>query len=269
MGDFFISAEDLSHRQATAEPVRIFDVRRPPAIEPASRFLPGSRWRNHMEALDWAGHLSRQNLIVLNCVHGHNVSQIATALLRQQGYNARALAGGVDGWIEAGLPTIAQSRLSPVDAKPGIWVTPVNPGIDRVACPWLIARFIDPDAMFHFAQSQWVIDVADELGGIAFDTPGAVIGHDGDLCSFDTLLREFDLHDPVLDQLAIIVRGADTDRTDLAPQAAGLASIMQGNSILGKTGRDVLRLGFPVYDALYARLKQPLDAIRGVQPMAE
>jgi rhodanese-related sulfurtransferase len=267
MGDFSISAEDLSHRLATAEPVRIFDVRRPPAIEPGSRFLPGSRWRNHVEALDWANGLSRDNLIVLNCMHGHNISQIATALLREKGYNARALAGGVDGWIEADLPTIGQSRLCPVDATPSTWITRINPKIDRVACPWLISRFIDPDAVFHFAEAEWVIDIADELSGIAFDTPGAVIEHDGDLCSFDTLLREFDLNDPVLAQLATIVRGADTDRNDLAPEAAGLLSIMLGNSIVGKTDHDVMRLGFPVYDALYARLELSGNETHGWQPM--
>lgn len=254
MGDFFISAEDLSHRLVAAEPVRIFDVRRPPAIEPDSKFLPGSRWRNHLAALDWAAGLSRENLIVLNCMHGHNVSQIATALLRENGYNARALAGGVDGWIGAGLPTIGQSSLCPVDANPGTWVTRINPQIDRVACPWLISRFIDPDAVIHFAEAEWVIDIAEELAGIAFDVPGGAIEHDGELCSFDTLLREFDLNDPVLAQLAVVVRGADTNRNDLAPEAAGLASIMLGNSILGKTDHDVMRLGFPVYDALYASL---------------
>ena len=269
MGDFFISAEVLSYRLAIAEPVRIFDVRRPPAIEPASRFLPGSRWRNHVEALDWADGLSRDNLIVLNCMHGHNVSQIATALLREKGYNARALAGGVDGWIEAGLPTIGQSRLCPVAATPSTWVTRINPKIDRVACPWLISRFIDPDAVFHFAEAEWVIDIADELSGVAFDTPGAVIEHDGDLCSFDTLLREFDLNDPILAQLATIVRGADTDRNGLAPEAAGLLSIMLGNSILGKADHDVMRLGVPVYDALYARLKLAGNEIHGWQPMAD
>ncbi len=267
MGDFFISTEDLSHRLATAEPLRIFDVRRPPAIEPGSRFLPGSRWRNHVEALDWAKGLSRDSLIVLNCMHGHNVSQVATALLREKGYNARALAGGVDGWVEAGLPTVGQSRLCPVDARPGTWVTRINPKIDRVACPWLISRFIDPDAVFHFAEAEWVIDIADELSGIAFDTSGAVIEHDGDLCSFDTLLREFDLNDPVLAQLATIVRGADTDRNNLAPEAAGLLSIMLGNSIVGKTDHDVMRLGLPVYDALYARLKLSRNETHGWQPM--
>lgn len=269
MGDFFISAEDLAHRLAKAEPVRIFDVRRPPAIKHGSRFLPGSRWRNHLAALEWAVNLSRENLIVLNCMHGHNVSQIATALLRQQGYNARALAGGVDGWIAAGLPTIGQSRLCRVDAKPGTWVTRSHPRIDRVACPWLISRFIDPDAVIHFAEAEWVIDIAEELAGIAFDTPGAVIEHDGELCSFDTLLREFDLKDPVLDQLAIIVRGADTDRNDLAPEAAGLLSIMLGNAILGTTDHDVMQLGFPVYDALYARLKLSGNESHGWQPKAE
>lgn len=256
MGDFFISAEDLTHRLATAEPVRIFDVRRPAAIEPGSRFLPGSRWRNHLDVHDLAGGMSRDDLIVFNCMHGHNVSQIATALLREKGYNARALAGGVDGWIDAGLPTIGQSSLCPVDGKPSIWVTGIAPGINRVACPWLISRFIDPDAVIHFAEAEWVINIADELGGIAFDTPGAVVENDGKLCSFDTLLREFDLNDPVLEQLAVIVRGAHTGRIDLAPEAAGLLSIMLGNSILSKTGHDVLRLGYPVFDALYARLGQ-------------
>ncbi len=259
MGDFFISAEDLSNHLATAKPVRIFDVRRPPAIEPDSRFLPGSRWRNHVEAIDWADGLSRDNLIVLNCMHGHNVSQIATALLREAGYNARALTGGVDGWIEAGLPTVGQSRMCPVAATPSTWVTHLNPRVDGVACSWLITRIIDPDAVFHFAEAEWIIDIAEELSGVAFDTPGAVIEHDGDLCSFDTLMREFDLNDPVLAQLAAIVHSADTHKHDLAPEAAGLASIMRGNSILGKTDHDVMQLGFPVYDALYARLKLSRD----------
>ena len=123
--------------------------------------------------------------------------------------------------------------------------------------------------MFHFAEAEWVIDIADELSGVAFDTPGAVIEHDGDLCSFDTLLREFDLNDPILAQLATIVRGADTDRNGLAPEAAGLLSIMLGNSILGKADHDVMRLGVPVYDALYARLKLAGNEIHGWQPMTD
>jgi rhodanese-related sulfurtransferase len=268
MGDFFISAKELSYRLSVAEPVRIFDVRRPPAIEKTSRFLPGSRWRNHIEALDWASGMSRDNLIVVNCMHGHNVSQIATARLREQGYNARALAGGVDGWIDEGLPTIGQSKLAPVQADPTIWVTRINPKIDRVACPWLIHRFIDPDAVFHFAEAEWVIEIAKELGGVAFDTPGPAIEHDGELCSFDTLMREFDLNDPALAQLALIVRGADTGRNDLAPEAAGLLAVMLGNSIVGKSDHDIMQRGFPVYDALYARLKLAAGETHGWESMS-
>ncbi len=268
MGDFFISPAELSRRIAMAEPLRIFDVRRPPAIESDSRFLPGSRWRNHMDALDWAASLSRDNLIVLNCMHGHNVSQIATAKLRSAGYNARALAGGVDGWKDNGFPTIGQSKLAPVSSKPTTWVTRINPKVDRVACPWLISRFIDPDAVFHFAEPEWVNEIAQELGGVAFDTPGAPIEHDGDLCSFDTLLREFDLDDPSLQQLAEIVRGADTGRNDLAPEAAGLLAVMLGNSIIGRTDHQTLHHGFPVYDALYARLRLAADEQHGWQPMS-
>lgn len=267
MGEFFISAVELSHRLSIAEPLRILDVRRPPAIQKSSRFLPGSRWRNHMEALDWASGMSRDTLIVLNCMHGHNVSQIATALLREKGYNARALAGGVDGWMDAGMPTIGQSRLAPVQAPPTTWVTRINPRIDRVACPWLIARFIDPDAVFHYAEPEWVIDIAEELGAVAYDTPGAVIEHDGELCSFDTLIREFDLNDPALAKLAVIVRGADTNRHELAPEAAGLLAVMLGNSIVGKTDHEIMRLGFPVYNALYARIKLACDETHGWEPM--
>ncbi len=94
MGDFFISAQELSLRLAKAEPLRVFDVRRPAAIEPQSRFLPGSRWRNHLEVVEWAQSMRRDSLLVVNCMHGHNVSQISAALLREAGYNARALQGG-------------------------------------------------------------------------------------------------------------------------------------------------------------------------------
>ncbi len=267
MGDFFISASELFQRMATAEPLRVFDVRRAAAIEPGSRFLPGSRWRNHLEARDWARDLSPGQLIVLNCMHDHNVSQTATARLREAGYNARALRGGVDGWIAEGLPTVGQSPFCPVAAKPSDWVTRTNPKIDRIACPWLIKRFIDPDASMLFAEPDWVIDIARELGAVSFDTPGADIEHDGDLCSFDTLLREFDLNDPALAKLAVIVRGADTDHNELAPEAAGLLAVMLGNALVGSTDHHVMQLGFPVYDALYARLCLASGERHGWQPM--
>lgn len=267
MGDFFISPQELFQRMTKAEPLRVFDVRRAAAIEPGSRFLPGSRWRNHLEASAWAGELPDGQLIVVNCMHGHNVSQIATAQLREAGYNARVLQGGIDGWIEASLPTVGQSRLSPVAAPSRIWVTRINPKIDRVACPWLIRRFIDPDARTLFAEPDWVVDIANELGAISFDAPGANVEHDGELCSFDTLVREFSFDDPALTRLAAIVRGADTDHNELAPESAGLLAIMLGNSLVGSTDHHVMQLGFPVYDALYARLRLASGERHGWQPM--
>jgi len=200
-------------------------------------------------------------------MHGQNVSQMATAFLREAGYNARALTGGVDGWIEAGFPTVGQGRLFKASSPSSQWITRLNPKIDRVACPWLIRRFIDPDASFLFAEPEWVLDIARELGAISLDTPGADIEHDGELCSFDTLLREFGLNDPALAQLAVIVRGADTNRNELAPEAAGLLAVMLGNSLIGDTDHDVLRLGFPVYDALYARLALAEHETHGWEPM--
>lgn len=253
MSEFFISPQELHQRMANAEPLRVFEVRRPAAIEPQSRFVPGSRWRNHLEATHWAAELPRDRLVVVNCMHGHNVSQLAASVLRQAGYNARVLEGGITAWINAGLPTVGQSPLAPVAAPPTTWITRLSPKIDRVACPWLIRRFIDPDARFLFAEPEWVIEIAAELGAVAFDTPGAPIEHDGGLCSFDTLLREFDLNDPALAELAVIVRGADTNRNDLAPEAAGLLATMLGNSVRMGSCSDVVQIGIPVYDALYAR----------------
>ena len=147
------------------------------------------------------------------------------------------------------------------------WITRERPKIDRIACPWLIARFIDPDAEFVFVEPQWVLDVAKEMGAVAFDTPGAPIEHDGELCSFDTFLREFTLDDPALHQLAVIVRGADTDRNDLAPEAAGLLAVSLGNALVAHSDHHALELGYPVYDALYARLRLAADERHGWTPM--
>ncbi len=268
MGDFFISSDELWQSMARPGHPRVFDMRRAQAIAPASRFIPGTRWRDHMQAVEWAACLPRGQTLVLTCMHGHNVSQLAASTLRARGLDARVLAGGIEGWIEAGHPTLGQSPLLAVTAQaPSHWVTRINPKIDRVACPWLIRRFIDPDAQFLFVEPQWVLDVAEEMGAVAFDTPGAPIEHDGELCSFDAFMSEFALDDPALHQLAIIVRGADTDRNDLAPEAAGLLAVALGNALVAETDHHALELGFPVYDAIYARLRLAADERHGWAPM--
>ena len=132
------------------------------------------------------------------------------------------------------------------------WVTRERPKIDRVACPWLIARFIDRDPEFLFVPPDQVIRVAKQEGAIPFDVKGVELSHDGPLCSFDAFLRRYNLEDPVLAELAVIVRGADTARPDLAPQAAGLLAVSLGLSHNFRDDHELLQYGFVVYDALYA-----------------
>ena len=136
------------------------------------------------------------------------------------------------------------------------WVTRARPKIDRVACPWLIARFIDADAEFLFVAPNDVQRVARESGAIPFDVDGVELSHVGSYCSFDAFLEKYDLGDPALAELARIVRGADTDRLDLAPQCPGLLAISLGLSRLFADDHEQLSYGFVVYDALYAWLRE-------------
>jgi len=132
------------------------------------------------------------------------------------------------------------------------WITRERPKIDRIACPWLIARFIDKTPEFIFAPTADVRRLAAELGATAYDVEGVELSHDGPLCSFDALLAKYHLDDPALAELAVIVRGADTARLDLAPQAAGLLAISLGLSHNFRDDHEQLRHGFVIYDALYA-----------------
>ena len=132
------------------------------------------------------------------------------------------------------------------------WITRQRPKIDRVACPWLIARFIDAGAEFVFAPPAEVGALAAELGATPYDIEGVELSHDGPLCTFDAFLARYALTDPALQEIAVIVRGADTARLDLAPQAAGLLAISLGLSFNFSDDHEQLRHGFVLYDALYS-----------------
>jgi rhodanese-related sulfurtransferase len=254
MSDFFISVDELRSVICTADSPLIYDVCRSEKYCTFDRIVPTSKWREHTRVHTWAAEVPYGSKVVLNCVHGHNVSQLATSVLREKGIDARALQGGLEGWKASGAPTILKDALpGRAEDKPSRWVTRVRPKIDRVACPWLIRRFIDAQAEFLFVEPTYVVDVAKEVGGIPYDIDGVEITHEGPLCSFDTLIARFGIKDAALDHLALIVRGADTARMDLAPEAAGLLAVSLGNSALaGGDDRAALAKGFPVYDALYA-----------------
>jgi hypothetical protein len=132
------------------------------------------------------------------------------------------------------------------------WVTRERPKIDRIACPWLIQRFIDPTAAFLYVPKDDVLRVAEETGAIPYDVPNVELTHVGELCSFDAILAKYGLADPALQRLAVIVRAADTDRLDLAPQAAGLLAISLGLSANFADDHAMLAQGLVVYDALYS-----------------
>lgn len=132
------------------------------------------------------------------------------------------------------------------------WVTRERPKIDRIACPWLIQRFVDPAAEFLYVPKDDVLRVAEETGAIPYDVPNVELTHVGELCSFDAILAKYGLADPALQQLAVIVRAADTDRLDLAPQAAGLLAISLGLSANFADDHAMLAQGMVVYDALYS-----------------
>ena len=148
------------------------------------------------------------------------------------------------------------------------WVTRERPKIDRIACPWLISRFIDRDAEFLYVPTQDVRAVGQDRNATAYDIPDVHFSHDGDLCSFDAFLKHYRLNDPAPKKLALIVRGADTGRLDLAPQAPGLLSISLGLSRKFADDHEMLRHGMVMYDALYEWCREGQDELRTWNPSA-
>lgn len=190
--------------------------------------------------------------VVVVCQKGLKLSQGAAAVLRCHHIHAESLAGGMIAWRDAGAPVIAAKALPPRNRTSGsVWVTRQRPKIDRIACPWLIRRFVDRDAQFLYVEPGQVIDVAEKFGAIPFDTEGVFWSHRDELCTFDVMLEEFGLKTEPLLRLATIVRGADTDRHDLAPQAAGLLAASLGLSRMYRDDLQQLEAGFALYDAFY------------------
>jgi len=148
------------------------------------------------------------------------------------------------------------------------WITRERPKIDRIACPWLILRFIDKAPEFLFAPADKVLSIAAETGAIPYDIPDVELSHDGALCSFDAFLRKYRLDDPALHHLAVIIRGADTARLDLTPQSAGLLAISLGLSHNFADDHEMLRHGLVMYDALYSWARALQGETHGWPPAA-
>ncbi len=255
---YSISPKELWHLIGTSDAPQVIDVRRRDIYESTPGLLPTSIWQEPTEYARWIPTLDPARPIVVACKAGKELSQFITAELRGAGFDASMLEGGSFAWSDAGLPMVDRSTITRfAPQRPSVWVTRRRPKIDRIACPWLIRRFIDPQAKIIFVDPAFVEASATEFGGIPFDIANVEISHEGERCSFDTMLNLFGLKSEAsLARLALIVRGADTARPDLAPEAAGLHAISLGLSQLaGDDDHGLLERGFLVYDALFAWLR--------------
>jgi rhodanese-related sulfurtransferase len=261
--DAFVAPSDLHAAVAAERAGLVIDVRREAAFRAAPTMLAGALRRDPESVARWAPELPAAASVVVYCVHGHEVSQGVAAELGRFGIQARYLEGGLAGWAERGFPLAAK----PVGAATR-WITRERPKIDRIACPWLIRRFIDPGAEFLYVAPKQVLEVATRTGAIPYDVPDVEFSHDGERCSFDAFLKAYRLEDPALAQLAVIVRGADTARLELAPQAAGLAAISLGLARRFADDHEMLRHGITVYDALYLWCKEGRDEVHTWNPAA-
>jgi rhodanese-related sulfurtransferase len=244
--DASISAAELRKSLLGSTPPLVIDVRRNERFFEATDLLRGALRRDPARIADWSKTLPRAAGVVVYCVHGHEVSQNAAKAL-----GARYLEGGIEHWREEG------GELAPKPANASTrWVTRERPKIDRIACPWLVRRFIDPGAEFFYVPAAAVKQFSQKETATPYDVADVEFTHVGERCSFDAFLDKFHLRDPALQALATIVRGADTGRLDLAPQAPGLLAISQGLSRIHENDLEMLEHGMVMYDALYAWCRQ-------------
>ncbi len=246
-----ITPAQLLRLIGTPECPAIVDITIEPDFEEDPYLVPGSFRHLHTDRAGLLAKLAGRKCVVI-CQRGIKLSQGMVAWLRTEGIEAEYLSGGMYAWreLEGAMRVPAAALPEPVDGAT-LWVTRHRPKIDRIACPWLIRRFVDPGARFLFVSPSEVQGVADRYGATPFDVEGVHFSHRQEGCSFDTMLAEFELRSAALERLAVVVRGADTNRHDLAPQAAGLLAVSVGLSRQFSDDLKQLEAGMTVYDALY------------------
>lgn len=257
---FACTPDALSARLESSEALLVVDVRKNDPYLVSDYTLPGAMRRDPLEVEAWSATLPAATSVMVYCVYGHEVGMNTMLALRARGINASFLEGGIEAWRAQGLPLAPKASQHPTR-----WVTRARPKIDRIACPWLVKRFIDASAEFLYVPTEQVCQIAEKQSATAYDVGSNVaytlFTHDGDLCSFDAFIKHYRLgQDTALTRLATIVRAADTDRLDLAPQAAGLLSISLGMSRTYSDDHAMLAAMLPVYDALYTWCR---DAVAG------
>ena len=244
----------LARLVGTHDAPLILDLRIDEDFHDDPRLVPGSR-RHPFGALDELDLAPGTRAVVL-CQKGRKISQGAAALLRTRGIAAEVLEGGQFLWRDEGLPMVDAAAIP---SRGGRWVTRQRPKIDRIACPWLIRRFVDPAATFLFVPREDVAPVAEKFDAEPFDVENCTFTHEGDGCTFDTMLARFGLDSEPLRRVATLVRAADTGRLDLAPEAAGLLAVSLGLSRMHRDDVAQLEAGMSVYDAFYRWARDATD----------
>jgi rhodanese-related sulfurtransferase len=246
-----ISSDKLFRLIGTAKAPTLIDVRIDEDFAADPRLIPGATRHSYRDVQDWAGGLTGQSVVVV-CHKGEKLSEGTAAWLRCNNVAAETLEGGQVGWKKAELPTVLADKIPKRDARGRtVWVTRSRPKIDRIACPWLIRRFIDPCAVFLFVDPAEVQTVTQHFDATPFDVENVFWSHRGELCTFDVMVREFALSTPALDRLATMVRAADTARLDLSPEAPGLLAASLGLSRMYDDDLEQLSAGMLLYDAFY------------------
>lgn len=254
-----ISPEKLARLIGTPASPVIIDVRTDEDFAADPRLIPAATRRSHANAARWAGEFLGRPAIVV-CQRGHKLSHGTAALLRHEGIAAETLEGGFEAWKLAQLPLVPFGRLPASDFNGRtVWVTRARPKVDRIACPWLIRRFVDPNAVFLFVTASEVMAVAEKFDAAPFDIESVFWSHRGELCTFDVMIEEFGLSTPPLLRLATIVRGADTARLDLAPEAPGLLAASLGLSRMYSDDLQQLDAGLALYDAFFRWCRDAVD----------
>jgi rhodanese-related sulfurtransferase len=246
-----ISVDKLARLVGLPRCPHLIDVRSDEDFAADPRLIPGSVWRPHPLAESWGSELGGSSAVVI-CQKGLKLSHGTAAWLRHLGKEASVLEEGFEAWTNAGLPLVPDAKLPRRDGKGRtVWVTRARPKVDRIACPWLIRRFVDPDAVFLFVAPSEVVTVGERFGATPFDIEGAYWSHRGENCTFDTMMDEFCLATEALRRLARIVRGADTARPDLEPEAPGLLAASLGLSRMYADDLQQLEAGMLLYDSFY------------------
>jgi rhodanese-related sulfurtransferase len=246
-----ITVSQLSRLIGLPQSPTIVDVRDDKNFAADPRLIPGSQRRDFGTVATWGPDYKSRSVFVV-CQDGLHLSQGVGAWMRHQDIDAQTLEGGLQAWREERHLLVRADKLPrPNEEDRTVWVTRARPKVVRIACPWLIRRFIDPNAVFLFVAPSEVHAVADRFKATPFDVADAFWGDRGDKCTFDVMIEEFGLDSDALARLALVVRGADTGRLDLSPQSAGLLATSLGYSRMYRDDLAQLEAAMGFYDAFY------------------